>query len=78
MRLAGHVACMRTKRKAYRVLVGKPHRKKPLGTPRHKWENNIKTVLKEIGWGGMDHINLVKDRDQWQSLVNTVMNLLVP
>jgi hypothetical protein len=76
MRLARHIACMRPKRNEYRVLVGKQERKKPLGTPRHKWENNIKMDLKEIGWGGTDQFNLAQDRDQWQTLVNTVMSLM--
>jgi hypothetical protein len=62
----------------YRILVGKPEGKTPLGRPRRRWEDNIKMDLKEIGWGGMDWIDLAQDRDQWRALVNTVMNLRVP
>jgi hypothetical protein len=53
-------------------------RKIPQGRPRHRWEDNIKIDLREVGWGGMDSINLAQDRDQWRALVNTVMNLRVP
>jgi hypothetical protein len=66
------------KRNAYRILVRKPERKKPLGIPRRRWEDNIRKDLREIGWGGIDWIDLAQDRDQWRALVNTVMNLRVP
>jgi hypothetical protein len=66
------------KRNAYGIIVGKSERKIPLRTPRHRWEDNIKMNLREIRWGGMDWIDLAEDRDQWQDLVNTVMNLRVP
>jgi hypothetical protein len=66
------------KRNAYRILIGKPEGKKPLGRPRRRWEDNIRMDLREIGWGGMDWIDLPQDRDQWRALVNTVMNLRVP
>jgi hypothetical protein len=69
---------MREKRNAYRILVGKPEGKRPLGRPRRRWEDNIRIDLREIGWGGMDWIDLAQDRDQWRALVNTVMNLRVP
>jgi hypothetical protein len=69
---------MGEKRNAYRILVGKPGGKRPLGRPRRRWENNIRMDLREIGWGGMDWIDLAQDRDQWRALVNTVMNLRVP
>jgi hypothetical protein len=69
---------MGEKRNAYRILVGKPEGKRQLGRPRRGWEDNIKMDLKEIGWGGMDFIDLAQDRDQWRALVNTVMNLRVP
>jgi hypothetical protein len=69
---------MGEKRHTYRILVGKPEGKRPLGRPRRRWENNIKMDLREIGWGGMDWINLAEDRDQWRVLANTVMNLRVP
>jgi hypothetical protein len=58
--------------------VGKPERKRPLGRPRRKWEDNIKMDLREIGWGGMDWIDLAQDREQLRALVNTVVNLRVP
>jgi hypothetical protein len=78
MRWAGHVARMGGKRNAYRILVGKPEEKRPLGRPRHRWVDNIKMYLKEIGWGGMDWMDMPQVRDQWRALVNTVMNLWVP
>ena len=65
-------------RGVYRVLVGIPGRKRPLGRPRHRWENNIKMGLQEVGCGGMDWIELAQDRDRWWALVNAVMNLQVP
>jgi hypothetical protein len=58
--------------------VGRPEEKKPLGRPRCSWVDNIKKVLRDIGWGGMDWIDLAQDRDQWRALVITVMNLRVP
>jgi hypothetical protein len=69
---------MGEKRNAYRILVGKLERKRPLGRPRRRWEDNVKMDLREIGWGGMDWIDLAQDRNQWRALVNTVMNLRVP
>jgi hypothetical protein len=57
------------------MLVGKPERKRPLGRPRRMWVDNIKIDLRDIGWDGMDWIDLAQDRDQWRDLVNTVMNL---
>jgi hypothetical protein len=66
------------KRNAYTVLVGKPEGKRPLVRPRRRGVNNIKMDLREIGWVGMDWIDLAQDRDQWRSLVNTVMNLRIP
>jgi hypothetical protein len=62
----------------YRVLVGKPEGKRPLGRPKHRWEDNIKMDLQEVGWGSMDSIEVAKGRDRWQALVNAVMNLWVP
>jgi hypothetical protein len=62
---------------AYRVLVGKPEGKRPLGRPRCRWVENIKINLREIEWDDMDRIDLAQVRDQWRALVNTVMNLLV-
>jgi hypothetical protein len=78
MRWVGHVARMGAKRNACRILVGKPEGKKPLGRLRHRWVDNIKVELGELGWDGMDWIDLAQDRDQWRALVNTVMNLWVP
>jgi hypothetical protein len=75
---AGNVAGIGEKRSAYRILMGKPEEKRTHGRPKHRWEDNIKTDLREIGWGGMDCIDLAQDRDQWRALVNTVMNLRVP
>jgi hypothetical protein len=69
---------MGERRGAYRALVGKPEGKRPLGRPRHRWEDNIKMDLREVGWGGMDWINLAQDRDRWRALVYTVINLRVP
>jgi hypothetical protein len=60
---------------AYRILVGKPEGKGPLGRPRRRWTDNIKMDLREIGWDSLDWFGLVQDRDQWRALVNTVMNL---
>jgi hypothetical protein len=78
MRLAGHVARMGEKRNAYRILMGNPGGKRPLGRPRHRWVNNIKMDLRETGWDSVDWIDLAQDSDQWRALVNTVMNLRVP
>jgi hypothetical protein len=58
--------------------VGKPEGKRPLGRPRHRWEDNNKMELRETGWGGMYRINLAQDRGQWMALVNMLMNLRVP
>jgi hypothetical protein len=69
---------MREKRNPYRILVGKPEGKRPLGRPRRRWMDNIKMDLREIEWEYMHWIVLVQDRDQWRALVNTVMNLRVP
>jgi hypothetical protein len=62
----------------YKVLVGKPERKRSMGRTRRRWEDNIKMDLQEMGSRGMDWIGLAKDRDKWQELVNAVMNLPVP
>ena len=78
MRWAGHVARMGERRAVYRNLVGKPEGKSPLGRPRHRWEDNIKMDLQEVGCGGMAWIERAEDRDRWRMVVNAVMNLRVP
>ena len=65
-------------REVYRVLVGKPEGKRPLGRPRRSWEDNIKMDLQVVGRGCEDWMELAQDRDRWRALVSTVMNLLVP
>ena len=72
------MARMGEERDVYRVLVGKPEGKRPLGRPRRRWEDNIKMGLQEIGCGVMDWIELAQDRDRWRALVNAVMNFRVP
>jgi hypothetical protein len=62
----------------YRVLVGKPRRKRPLGRPWSRWEDNIKMDLQEVGYGGIEWIDLTQDMDRWRAFVNVVMNLRVP
>jgi len=78
MRLAGHVARMGEEREVYRVLVGKPEGRKPLGKPRRRWVDNIRMDLQEVGCGYMDWIGLAQDRDRLRTLVSAVMNLRVP
>jgi hypothetical protein len=65
---------MGEKRKAYRIFVGKPERKRPVGRPRRRWVHNIRMDLGEVGWDGMDWIDVASDRDQWGALVKTVIN----
>jgi hypothetical protein len=77
MRWAGHVACMGEERKVYKVLVGKPEGKRPLGRPRRRWEDGIRMDLREIGLGGVDWIRLSQGRDRWRAVVSAVMNLRV-
>ena len=78
MRWAGHVARMEQSRNAYRVLVGKPKGKRPLGRQRHRWEDNIKMDLREVGCDPGEWIDLAEDRDQWRVYVGAVMYLRVP
>jgi hypothetical protein len=78
MRWTGRVAQMGEDRGVYRVLVGKPKGKRPLGRTRHRWEDNIKMHLQEVGYGGKDWIGLPQDRDKWQALMSAVINILVP
>jgi hypothetical protein len=68
---------MREKRGAYKILVGRPQGRRPLGRPRRRWEDNIKMDLQEVGWG-MDSIELAQYRDRWRALVKAVMNLRIP
>jgi hypothetical protein len=77
MRWAGHVARMGEERKVYKVLVGKPEGKRPLGRPMRRWEDGIRMDLREIGLGCVDWIRLAQDRDRWRAVVSAVMNLLV-
>jgi len=78
MGLDGHVARMGERRGIYGVLVGKPEGKRPLGRRRRRWEDNIKMDLQEVGFGGMDLIELAQDTDRWRARVNAVMNFGVP
>jgi hypothetical protein len=77
IRWAGHVALMGEKRGAYRILVGRPEGRRSLGRPRHRWEDNIKMDLQDVGWC-VDWIELAQDKDRWRALVNAVMNVRVP
>ena len=75
---AGHVAPMGEERGVYRILVGKPEGKRPLGRPRRRWVDNIRVDLQEVGCGYVDWIGLDQDRDRWQKFLSAVMNLRVP
>jgi hypothetical protein len=78
LRWAGHVARMGDGRGVYRVLVGKPEGKRPLGRPRRRWGDNVRMDLQEVGCGREDWIGLADDRDRWRALVSAVRNLRVP
>jgi hypothetical protein len=78
MKWAGHVAGIGKKRKAFRLLVGKPEGNTPLGRPRRRWVDNIKMNFREIGLSGIEWIDLAHDMDRWRDLVNTVMDVWVP
>jgi hypothetical protein len=78
MNWARHVARMEEKRNAYKIFVGKPEGRRPLGRPRRRWVDTIKMYHREIGWSSMDWSDLSQDRDKWKALVNTVMNLRDP
>ena len=77
MRWVGHVARMGERRGVFQVLVGKPKGNRPLGRDRRRWDD-IKMYLREVGYGGMDWIELGSDRERWWALMNVVMILLVP
>jgi hypothetical protein len=77
MRWAGHVARMGEKRGAYRILVGRPEGRRPLGRPRCRWEDNIKMDFQDVG-GTMDWIELAQDRERWRAVVKAVLNVWVP
>jgi len=78
IRWVGHVARMGEGRGVYRVLVGKPEGRRPLGRPSRRWEDNIRMDLREVGCGCVDWMELAQDRDRWRALVSAVMNLRVP
>jgi hypothetical protein len=78
IRWAGHVARMVERRSAYRLLVGKPEGKRPLGRPRHRWMDNIRMEFVVVEWGDVDWIGLARDRDRWGALVNSILNLRIP
>jgi hypothetical protein len=78
MRWAEHVACMGEGRGVYRVLVEKPEGRRPLGRPRHRWEDNIRMDLREVKCGCVNWMELAQDTDRWRALVSAVMNLQVP
>jgi hypothetical protein len=71
----GSACSTNEERNAYRILVGKPEERRPLGRPRCRWVDNIKMALRGIGWVNVDCIYVAQDRDQWRALVNTVLNL---
>ena len=75
---AWHVSRMAEERGVYRVLVGKPEGKRPLGRPRRRWVDNIRTDLQEEGCGYMEWIGLAQDRDRWRTLVSALINVRVP
>jgi hypothetical protein len=77
LRWAGHVARMGDERGAYRILVGRPKGRRPLGRPRRRWEDTIKIDIWEVGWEDMNWIELAQDRVSWLSVVNEVMNIRV-
>jgi hypothetical protein len=78
MRWAGNVARMGEKSNSYKLLMGKPEGRRPLARPKRKWVHNIRMDLVEVGWGDVDWIGLIQDRDRWRAVVNSVLNLRVP
>jgi hypothetical protein len=77
MRWAEHVARMGEESNSYRLLVGKPDGNRPLGRPKHRWVDNMKMDLREVGWGDVDWVHLAQDRDKRRALVNAAMNIRV-
>jgi hypothetical protein len=69
---------MEEKRNTYKILVGKPEGKRPLGRTKRSWVDNIKMDVREVGWDGVDWIDMAQDRGQWRALVNAALNLRVP
>jgi predicted small integral membrane protein len=78
MKWAGHLARMGDKRNVYRLLVGNPEGRRPVGRPRLRRLDNIRMDLVEVGWSDVDWIGLAQERDRWRALVNSVLNLRVP
>jgi hypothetical protein len=78
MKWEENVARIGEKRNAYRLLVGKPEEKRPLGRSRRRWVDNIKMDLGKIGWGNVDRIGLAQDKNRWRAVVNAIMSLRVP
>jgi hypothetical protein len=76
--VGGACSTMGEGRSAYRILVGRPEGRRPLGRPRRRREDNIKMDLQEVGWDGVAWIDMTQDRDRWRALVSAVMNLRVP
>jgi hypothetical protein len=76
--MGGHVARIGEKRNAYRLLVGKPDERRPLGRPRHRWVDNIRMDLVDVRWGDVDWIGLAQDRGRWRAVVNSVLSFRVP
>jgi len=76
--MSGACSTYGERRDVYRILLGKSEEKRPLGRPKHTWEDNIQMDLQEVGCGGVDWIELAQDSDRWRALVNAVMNLRVP
>jgi hypothetical protein len=78
MSWAGHVARMGKGRGAYRILVGRPEGRRPLGRPRRRWEDDFKIDLQEVGWGDMVWIDMAQDKDRWRAVMNAVMIIRIP
>jgi hypothetical protein len=76
--MGGSCSTKGLEKETYRLLVGKPEGKRPLGRPRRRWVDNIRMYLREVGWGDVDWIGLAQDRNRWRALVNSVVNLRVP